>query len=417
MDVDNRSERRPLPGLLALGVLMSVTIAVEAARAQTATPQDPASIVVFKLEGDAADEQFREALTGAMRQQVESSDRYQLVNDEPVVLSDVVVVLGCDSPSTTCLGKAADHFGADYLIFGKFEDAGGRTRVSVRLFDPGRGRYVRSFGRVMEIKTSPPYESFRDEVDGLLKTDRKRERDEVTSLKVTANVQDAKVRLNGQLVGETPMERRGVSPGEYRVEVTRSGYQTWTTVIQLDEETNVDLKASLEETPESSTSATATAPDAAAGRRDPGSTTNPGGASGSAPPPSARKAEAARWGPWVAIGMGAASFIGSGIEALRMRDLQRDLADGRRRAADGETDEFSPNTEDCPGPDSKECQIITRGENTELAHRILLGAGSAMTAGGLLWLLFRNPGGGSASAERQLDVTVTGRDIQAQWRW
>ncbi|MFB6352015.1 MAG: PEGA domain-containing protein [Bradymonadaceae bacterium] len=434
LDISTRWCR--LWGVVLGATLVVLATGVPSVQAQEATASEPASIVVFKLEGNAARDQLRDELTSAMREQVQQSNRYQLVNDNPVLLSDVVVVLGCASASTTCLGKAAEHFGADYLIFGKFEAVGERTRASVRLFDPARSRYVRSFGRVLE-KLSPPYQSFRDEVDGLLRTDqqRKRQRErqqekkKVTSLKVTANIEEAKVRLDGEVVGETPLERRGISPGEYRVEVTREGYQSWRTVIQLDEGTNVNLQATLAEKTEpsglSEASASA-APDeesteeSASGEEstaEPASDVEPSDESSADPPPSAQRSKAASWGPWVAIGLGGAAFIGSAIEFGRMRALQKDLAAGRQRAANGETDEFSADTKDCPGPGTKECEIISQGENAELAHKILIGAGGVMTAGGLTWLLFRMTGDDGDRAARSVDITFTGNGFRASWTW
>ena len=396
-----RSDWRRCLIAVAIGMILVVTTDVPAAGAQTATPSDPASIVVFKLEGDAASDQLRNSLTGAMRDQVQNNPRYQLVNDEPATLSDVIVVLGCDSASTTCLGKAADHFGADYLIFGKFEDASGSNRVSVRLFDPGRGRYVRSFGRVLK-QLNPPYQSFREEVDALLKTDSQREK--VTSLRVTSNVQGAKVRLNGQLAGKTPMERRGISPGQYRVEVLRGGYRTWKTVIQLDEGGSVNLQATLEEKPEPSREATSSTSSGTSGGPGPAADMEPA----DKPPPSAQTAKTANWGPWVAIGMGAASFAGSAIAWERSKQARKKLD----RYREGED---IPPRDECVTSEEKE--ICKEGRNATAATNILIGVGSVSAAGGVAWLLFRNTGGEGESAVRRLDVSWTGTGIRANWRW
>lgn len=414
-DFDNRSSVRRLVSLVVAGMIVSLVVGATSARAQNPTPSDPASIVVFKLEGDAGSDTLRTELTSAMRGQVDDNTRYELVNDNPVVLSDVVVVLGCDSASTTCLGKAAEHFGADYLIFGKFEDAGGRNRVSVRLFDPSRGRYVRSFGRVLE-KLSPPYQSFRDEVDALLRTDEQRQREQerqreekeqtTTSLRVSANVEEAKVRLDGELVGETPLEREGISPGEYRVEVSKSGFETWKTVIQLEEGNNVDLQATIEEKPEPESepqASASTSPPSSSGESGPADEMEPADA-----PPSAQKAKAATWGPWVSIGIGGATFIGASIQAARVNNLENNLRGLR---------EESPRPDDF---ESREQDLLQKGKNAELSQWILIGVGSVTTTGGLLWLLFENTGGqgGEVAAEgRRLHISFTGTGIQANWRW
>ncbi len=396
---------------------------------QTAHAQsdETSSIVVFKLEGEAGDEQLREGLTRAMRQEVQQQDNYELVNDDPVVLSDVVVVLGCDSPTTTCLEKAADHFGADYLIFGKFEAGRERNRVSVRLFDPSRGRYERSFGRVL-AEAEPAYGSFRREVRQLLNPeqgasaergesstegDRERESDE-TSIQITSNVEGAQVEVGGEVVGRTPVERVEVDSGEYRVRVTRDGYAPWSTVVELDEGAGVQIRAPLQ-----------TEDDEEAARAKVTSDQGEGEATGSAaerrgdesvetpetdPPPSEQTSAVAEWGPWVTLGLGGVALIGSGIEAARLQSTQKELAAWRAN---------NPPSlrESCGSAQTRECELIDRGERAELGHRVLLGVGVASATVGGLWLLFRSGADESGRASRNWNVTFSGRGIGATWRW
>lgn len=396
----------------------------QTAHAQT---DETSSIVVFKLEGDAGGGELREGLTRAMREEVQQQGSYELVNDDPVVLSDVVVVLGCDSPTTTCLEKAADHFGADYLIFGKFESVGERKRVSVRLFDPERGRYARSFGRVL-AEAEPPYGSFRREVRQLLnpdrsasatrdesstEDDRQTEADE-TSLQVTANVEGAKVEVDGDVVGRTPVERVEVGPGEHRVRVTREGYAPWSTIVELDEGARVQIRAPLQEDGGGDGVRAETASDETDEEATAGVAEGRGDETVQTPrserPPSERTSAVAEWGPWVTIGLGGVALIGSGIEAARLQRTQKELASWR---------ENNPPSlrESCGAAQTRECELIDRGERAELGHRVLLGVGVASATVGGLWLLFRNGAEESGRASRTWNVTFSGRGIGATWRW
>ena len=424
-----RCRVRTLAAVFAVACIVGLVSAPDSARAQT--PDDPASIVVFKLEGSPDNAELRESLTGVIRDQASGNSRYQLVNDNPVALSDVVVILGCSSVSTTCLGKAADHFDADFLIFGTIEKLDERSRVSVRLFDPNAGRYVRSFGRVMS-KMSPPYSEFRKEVDSLLKTEEQRQ---VTTLKVDSNVSGARVELGGELVGKTPMERRGIAPGRYEVKVHKSGYSTWKSVVELEEGARITLRAPLEKrepaaaaskptqkkekqakaTPTPGQKSASSQASAAEGGE---TTTSPSSETGYTPKAGGRPSDpntsdvsgVSAWGPWVTMGVGGASLIVSAIEFAVMNEASNDLEKWRRE---------HPNNPPgrCIPEQPKECEIIDRGEKAETLHRVFLGVGSAAIAGGALWLLLRGNGNSDKRASRRWNVGVSPTGVSASWTW
>lgn len=383
---------RPLVASFVFALIAGV-VATSSAAAQTKA--EPAAIVVFELVGSEDTTELRDDLTTAIREQVRGNPRYDLVNDKPVVLSDVVVVLGCESDSTTCLNKAADHFGADYLVFGKLEDVADRTRVSVRLFDPAAGRYVRSFGRVM-ARLEHPYQAFREQVDEILTTDSQRS---VARLRVRSDVKGAQVKLNGEDVGKTPLSRRNMQPGTYHVEVSTEDGRSWSTDVEIEAGGDVRIRAPLNEvtTGTEGERKGGTASSAGTEERSLGET----GASG------VRDEEkSASWGPWFAIGFGGLALVGSGVEAAVMQSAMNDLEEWRRTNR-------SPSGECHP----EECEMIERGENAELGHRILLGVGGVSVAGGLLWLWLQSGDDGDRAAARRLDVSVGPDRVTIGWEW
>lgn len=398
-DDESHTIRGPLFGsrfFVALFVLVVLAGIFATSSATAQTTADPASIVVFELAGPENTAELRDNLTTAIREQVRGNPRYDLVNDEPVVLSDVVVVLGCESDSTTCLNKAAEHFGADYLIFGKLEDVADRTRVSVRLFDPAAGRYVRSFGRVM-ARLEHPYTDFREQVGEILTTDSQRS---VARLRVRSDVKGAQVKLNGDVVGETPLGRRNMQPGTYHVEVSTEDGRSWNTDVEIEAGGDVRIRAPLSEgTGGADGERKGETASAAAGTEE-----QPLGEAGASGVQDDEKS--ASWGPWFAIGFGGLALVGSGIEAAVMQSAMNDLEEWRRTNR-------SPSGECHP----EECEMIERGENAELGHRILLGVGGVSVAGGLLWLWLQSGDDGDRSAARQLDVSVGPDRVTIGWEW
>lgn len=382
-----------LPTLLVALISTVVLVAGLPTGASAQSDAEPSSLVVFMLEGadDTAD--LREELTAVVREEAANSDGYRLVKDDPMVLSDTAVVLGCESVSTTCLGKAADQFDADFLVFGKIEEVGGSSRVSVRLFDAAKGRYVGSFRRVI-TKLEEPYDAFRSEVGSLLGPDGG---SPGTVLQVRSNVEGATVQVDGEAVGQTPLDREGLEPGRHQVRVEADDHESWNTEVDLERDSTVQIRATLR-------------PVESEGR----AASQQGDSSGdvpAAPGPADRgSSSVAQWGPWVAIGAGAVALGGSGVAGGEVIRANNDLEQWR--------EENNDTTEECET--EPECDIIERGENAQTTHRVLLGVGGVTVAGGLLWLALRDVGGDSKesrAAVRHLELSVTDRSVSVGWRW
>lgn len=379
--------------LAALTVLALLIVGPSQTLAQA--DDKPHSMVVFVLKGAEDSSELRNKLTSVIREEAGQHDDYELVHDEPVVLSDAAVVLGCESVSTTCLEKAADQFGANFMIFGSIEDVDGRSRVSVRLFDASKGRYVESFGRVL-TKLEEPYDPFRNEVGRLLGSEDGAEK---TMLKVRSNVKNATVEIDGLVAGKTPVDREGLEPGQHDVRVEADNHEPWDKEIELEPGDTVELQAELEESEPA-----VSLEDSETEDQSTATTVEPKGAG------SNRVRGVSRWGPWVAIGAGAAALAGGGVAGAEVARANNDLEDWRQENGD--------NTEECET--EPECDIIERGQNAQTAHGILLGVGGASVVGGVVWLVVRDLGPNQSrdeTAAPRLQFSAAPRSVSIGWRW
>ena len=401
--IDRRIRFDWLRGFLRVVIVVGLLVVATTSGVSAQTTSNPASIVVFKLEGTAGNAELRGNLTRVIRDQVSSNARYALVNDDPVALSDVIVVLGCSSISTTCLGKAADHFDADFLVFGKIEQLEGRNRVSVRLFDPGAGRYVRSFGRVMS-KMSAPYDQFRGEVDKLLLTEEQRAE---TQLRVTSNIKGASVKVNGEPAGETPLVKRGIEPGRYRVIVEKKGYNSWSTIVDLKKGAKAKVRAPLQEEAAEVGKSTSQG-DGSGTTSETAQVSHTPEASGL---PSERRSDSgsiSTWGPWAVVALGALSFGGSAISWAKVEETHDDLRAWRAAHPDDPKGEVET---------KEEADIISRGNQYDTYHKVFIGIGSAAVAGGLIWFVVNNTGDTPRRASRSWKVGVSPNGFTASWQW
>jgi hypothetical protein len=410
---------------LVVSVWVAPVSAQESAGTQSASTGAGGQIVVLDIRGPDGTRQLRDQLDRVLRDAVSGASDYSLVNDAGTTLGDMMVVVGCNSVDASCLTQATEQFGARYLLFGDIVGRGDAQKLSVRLFDAVQGSYLRSFAEPVSALESP-FDGFRRQVETLLDPTV----DSETLLYVSANVANAAVRIDGREVGATPLRRRGIPPGEYRIVVDHPEYRPWATNIELVEGGDIRLRAPLkplemasgaasqaepsaqDEQPRPTSSASGASDEAAAT----GATTSSGAAGGTTAAGTETKTTTSEspgrpavmnWGPWGAMGLGAVGLAGGGLVALQMQQIESDLR------------EWRANNPDRPGCQAEECTLLERGRRAETAHRVMLGVGGVAMTSGLLWLLLRpraeQSTSGNAGLRLRVAPTAAGVSISGAW--
>lgn len=82
-----------------------------------------------------------------------------------------------------------------------------------------------------------------------------------SNLKLSANVDDAKLIVNGEVLGRGNMTYKKLSPGSHKAKVTKDGYKAWSGTINLPADETYTLKVTLEEISNASTETSYTADD------------------------------------------------------------------------------------------------------------------------------------------------------------
>lgn len=400
-----RRARSVLAGFVLIGLVVALPTSARA-------DSNPVSVVVFQLDGPEATRSLRTSLTSTIREVVTSHERYDLVNRDPVTLSDMIVLLGCNSANAGCLEKTADQLGAQLLVFGRVEGEAQRKKVVVKLFDAARGRYLRSFGRVMS-DLDQSKRAFRDRIHRLLKTGAE---ESETQLKITSNVDDARVEIDGESVGRTPVERSGLSTGRHEIRVSHPEYRDWTTVVELGVGTRIRIRAPLENRreprEETSTQPTPLVIEEAPAEDERTMTDMPERRetdAGTSPPTPSVRSDRLEWhdvAPWLLVGGGLVTAASGLTKTLQVTQAQRDLRQWRND---------HPN--DIPACVGRECEILERGRTAERDQWILFGVGGAVALGGLVWWAIPERTGASSSARRSLRIGISPRSISARIAW
>lgn len=392
-------ERARRAALFLLALVFSVTsqlLFLPAAAAE----DDAVNVAVLNLEGAEADAKFLEALTSMLRSEAQQYASYDVVNQTPISLAEMALVLGCSVDEIACMAEAAAQVDAQVLIYGQVENVGRNYLVTVEIFDVSRERIVRRMVRTLEgsdTSGSDTIAEFRKELQALFRGAVSGARvSEATLIQIDSNIPGTRISLNGEPLGEVPIERDDLPAGTYEIEAEREGYETWATRVKLTPGAEVSVLAYLVEARDTSAVAQKETSERAV-----------------EPPPEVDSART-NWGAWSAIGVGSAALAGSGVMAFLMHNTQKDVDALDERFANGEVARN-------PYLDER-VDLDARGENLQTAHFVLLGVGGASAAAGIIWLLVDRGSSESsqaraASDERSLKLGLSPAGAWASWSW
>lgn len=350
--------------------------------------QQPRATAVLSVEGQGLDNSSAATLTSIIRNEAKQNASFQVINQTPVSLSEVVVLLGCDVSNNSCLAQAASQIKARILVFGRLDKESGGHQMRLEVFDADSQRITY---RMQKLLTDKDFiVAFRMETEAFFKTINQEAT--AASLVINSNVRGATVRLNGKDEGTTPFERIGLSPGKYLLEVRREGFTTWSAEVELGAGAALRMAAPLKPLTQPKD------PEIKPGDEvtiKPVDSNDPALSLKKKTSPS-QQYDSINWGGWSLVTLGGVSLVGSGVMTFLMKDVEQELRD--RYDQDLSRQEYD--------------ELINRGERYELAQRVLLGVGIASATIGVIWLVVDDD-----DKEGALRLGVGPSGVQAQVQW
>ncbi|MFP4598274.1 MAG: PEGA domain-containing protein [Persicimonas sp.] len=382
--------------------LVVLGVAVPATQAQDGG--ETINVAVLNLEGNDVDDELLETLTSVLRNEAQQHASYDIVNQSPINLSEIVVVLGCNTNNPRCLEQAADQLDARVLIYGNVEALEAVHKVTIEVFDASSGEVEQRLVRTLPDGEDPVVE-FRRQLESLFTGEPV---DDETRLRIGSSVEGAKIEINETMIGSAPIERKGLPVGSYDVRVYADGYDSWTATVELAAGDDVRLWAPLSKVKEDDGDQDAVAK-ADSGPSESGaqSSTGPGQADVVVGPPPSSGSGGTNIGAWSAVAVGGVALGGSALMGAMMLGAENDLIELDANSQQQDRDAYIAERED----------IITTGESYELAHRVLLGVGALSVAGGTMWLLLDSDSNEQSTAQRSWDVKLSPRGVDALVRW
>lgn len=377
--------------------------------AEPVLAQQAKSIAVLNIEGDGVDRDTADTLSAVVRNEAQQIAQYQVVNSTSINLSEVVVLLGCDVSNVECLVQAADQLDANMLVYGLIIQEQDAYRLRLAIFDANLLKITYRMQKVIPSSDDLVFEA-RQEIETFFQGVKKEQ--VAARLTLSSNVRGAQVLLDGEPIGNTPLEQQAITPGSYKIEVKKEGFTSWSAEMEFGERAQVKLRAPLKPLPKdvasnqtnttgqggTSSTVVTTVPDNASGQRRGGT----GGGIGEDLDVRSQRS-GVNIGAVSLVSIGGVGLIASGITALRMNQLSEDLT---ARAQRGELTV------------SEREDGIEKGLALQRTHRVLLGVGAVAVAAGGIWLLV------DRSSSRETNVTlkavgveVSTTSVQGVVRW
>lgn len=355
--------------------------------------EDPVAAAILNLEGEGVDAKMTDTLTSIIRNEALQVEKYQVVNKYPIQLSEVVLMLDCSADSPSCLKQVARETKARLLIYGRVEKRNEQFKIELNVFDAETGRMLNRLVRTLNDTTDPVI-GFRKEIEAFFAQQRG---GALTRLQIGANVEGAQIRIEDTFVGVVPLERKGLPPGSYEIQIAHPDYEVWTKQVTLnagdDERVWAQLVARAPAEPEPASDAVASAPTNTQSSQTQTTEFGPTDIEDTADTP--RRGPKTSWGPWSAIVVGGAALGGAVAFGVALENVESTI---ETEAVEGTLTE------------SRYQQLFSRGENYELAHRILLGVGAVSTVAGIIWLVVD-----SGKERASLRLTPTGVSATVRW--
>ncbi len=204
--------RRLLP-LLLTALAVSFGFSATAAADEEADAEQRVVIVDFEMVN--VDDEVMDQFYGRLRNVLADLEGMRIASGGNVSMSDLLLMVGCDEPTSDCLSMAADFVDGDLLLYGSVQRSDDVHMFSISLFDFAGAEIVK------EVSDRTLRGDDQWLAEGIPAVIEHFAFGETASLQVNVSgADDAEVKVNGQVVGAGTTHVEGLAPGEAVVAVT-----------------------------------------------------------------------------------------------------------------------------------------------------------------------------------------------------
>ncbi|MEO1271478.1 MAG: PEGA domain-containing protein [Myxococcota bacterium] len=259
---------------------------------------------MLNVIGEGVSEELAREVTRVLKQETARNPSHVLVQQEDIALLESLFLFGCESPTPDCMTQLAESLEADRLVYGRLVEVDGLYDIEINIFDRQEGREVSKWNKRFTANANV-VGFFTREMEIFLGG---RNPESAVVLRVSANVPNALVTIDGKQAGRTPFFTDKLAEGRHSIEVSKEGYVPWSYEGNLTPGVPLNFKASL---------SVVTSGPPTDDEQDPNEP----------PQPTVDTTVQLRTLGWTSVGLGAASLVAGGVFGILVLQSERDVED------------------------------------------------------------------------------------------
>ena len=366
------------PRLIALVVVLFVSgMATSGALAQDKKGHPTA---VFNVIAEGASDELAGQITAVLKREAAANLEYQLVQQEDIALLESLLLVGCEEPTPACMSTLGATLSADRLIYARLVARGELYDIEVNVFDVP--------SKVIKKRWNKRFTANADAVGFFVKEMEVFIGGKVpvtpARLRVSANVDNAAVLIDGKRAGRTPYVNESLNPGKHTVVVEKEGHEPWSREIHAQSSAEMSLVAEL--IPKAG---------AAVGEGNQVIIRENGGDDGNPPTFSADETLRLSTVGWISVGLGTAAIINGTVFGILTSQTQSDF--------------------DNTPYEQEAVDLADTGETQALVANISFAAGAAALVTGVILIIaddHKTPKGSTTGATFGIAPTNDGAALQ-----
>lgn len=206
-------------------------------------------VAVLDIRSDSLEKEQRDALTQTLAETLDGFGAFKTISTRDIAsmlaYEAQKQILSCSDDS--CIAEIGAALGADLLVSGSIVDIGGTWKLQLQLSNIQRGSVEQRASREYAGDTSGLFAEIRAAA-AILVRDILGERS--GTLAVAVNEVGASVKVDGAIVGVTPLEPMELAGGVHTVEVEKTGFVVFKQDVKIQANRESQLSATLIPSPD-----------------------------------------------------------------------------------------------------------------------------------------------------------------------
>ncbi|MDX9720018.1 MAG: PEGA domain-containing protein [Myxococcota bacterium] len=201
---------------------------------------EQSSIAVMGLESSLDDKAQAQRATRLIIETLQRRGDLEVLELSDVTMGELLLVEGCEEPSSECLANAVWREQASQVLFGSIDALGDEVSVVLKVYIEATGELKAVYSRRFRADSLDAV--LVEDLESLLQT---RDWTLPAYLDLAAVAHGAEVFVDGERMGASPLFTAELGPGRHLLRIEAAGYEPWEQWVELSRGRLLRLSPSL----------------------------------------------------------------------------------------------------------------------------------------------------------------------------